>query len=445
MTIILMLTVLLIIITEFTHITDDNNIIWFIGNEITKFLGYKKDTRSVLYNTHINKKYVCKLSKFSPPILGGLKKSIKPNNLNKTICINEFGLYQLLSKSELKNPTITKFQNWLYEEALPSIRKTGNYISNIETINKKPKKQLQHVKNHSNDVIDALKNINTANIYQNKTDIKTAQELFNKHSFRLNNDDKHNHILYFYLTSYTYYIDNKVCLTCKIGYTSGDKLDKRTEGLINEYNCKFFLIDYKVIDNIQCEQRFHDYLKEKYTESTIDDIDKRELYVFTTELLNEFYKFPNFVCSSHLEVEQIKLKQQQETTKQQQETTKQQQETTKHMELQLRMKEIELQIMQFKKQDVNQIKKHMYTELTNKQTYIYKLYLDERTEYSKTHMHIYMLYDDFKIWFSNNDPNCKLPSNKAFAKGIGQYTNVEKVYVKYYNSSAGVKNMKIKI
>jgi hypothetical protein len=322
----------------------------------------------------------------------------------------------------------------LYEDILPSIRKTGNYISNTETINetinsKSKQKQLQHFKNHSNDVMCALKNINIQNVYQNETDIKTAQELFNKHSFRLNNDDKHNHILYFYLTSYNYHIDDKVCLTCKIGYTSGDKLDKRTEGLIHEYNCKFFLIDYKVIDNIQCEQRFHDYLKEKYTELTIDNIDKKEIYVFTTELLNEFYKFPNFVCSSHLDVEQIKLKQQQEQTKQKELDLKQ-------LELQLRMKEIELQILRINKND--------YDARKNRDANIYKQYLNERTEYSDTHIHTSALYEDFKTWFISNNPKCAIPSSRAFSNGIYQYFTKHDSIKICDKVSPGIKNIHLK-
>jgi prophage antirepressor-like protein len=541
--------------TEFTHIVDGDNVIWFIGNEVTKCLGYKKNCASVFDRIKIDNRYTCKYKNFNHPQLRWLKKGKKTNNLKNVLCINEFGLYQLLSKSELKNPIVTEFQQWLYEDALPSIRKidptainniepindnintqlsndvlnlqhnsmfdgksltainvngnywfkgkdialmleykdtksaiedhvetddkkkysnffrggktpprkkeqqhtiyvnesglyslilsskkpiakqfkhwitsdvlpqlreTGNYISNTdtlnETINSKPKqKQLQHFKNHSTNVMDAIKGIDIQNIYQNKTDIKTAQELFNNHSFRLNNDDKHNHLLYFYLTSYNYHIGDKVCLTCKIGYTSGSKLDSRTEGLINEYNCKFFLIDYKVIDNIQCEQRFHDYLKEKYAELTIDDIDKKELYVFTAELLNEFYKFPNFVCSSHLELEK---------------------EKTKQLELQLRMKEIELQMMQLKKNN---------RDTSTTDTCIYKQYLDERTEWSNANIHMRTLYSDFVTWLTDNKLGHKIHNNDEFTNGIRKHVDVAIcMYVKGSHQTTGVLNLQLK-
>jgi hypothetical protein len=182
-----------------------------------------------------------------------------------------------------------------------------------------------------------------------------------------------------------------------------------------------------VIDNIQCEQRFHDYLKEKYTELTIDNIDKKEMYVFTTELLNEFNKFPNFVCSSHLDVEQIKLKQQQEQTKQKELDLKQ-------LELQLRMKEIELQILCINKND--------YDVRKNRDANIYKQYLNERTEYSDTHIHTSALYEDFKTWFISNNPKCAIPSSRAFVNNIRQYVSVEKSVKVNKSSTVGVKNLR---
>jgi prophage antirepressor-like protein len=42
-----------------------------------------------------------------------------------TLCINEPGLYHLLFTS--RKPEAEAFQDWVYEEVLPSIRKTGSY------------------------------------------------------------------------------------------------------------------------------------------------------------------------------------------------------------------------------------------------------------------------------------------------------------------------------
>ncbi len=42
--------------------------------------------------------------------------------------INEGNLYRLIVNSKL--PSAEKFENWVFDEVLPSIRKTGGYVSN---------------------------------------------------------------------------------------------------------------------------------------------------------------------------------------------------------------------------------------------------------------------------------------------------------------------------
>jgi hypothetical protein len=39
--------------------------------------------------------------------------------------VNEPGLYRLISRSD--KPEAVRFQDWVFEEVLPSIRKTGSY------------------------------------------------------------------------------------------------------------------------------------------------------------------------------------------------------------------------------------------------------------------------------------------------------------------------------
>ena len=48
------------------------------------------------------------------------------SNENRIIYITEPGLYSLALKS--KKDTAIKFQNWVYEDVLQSIRRTGNII-----------------------------------------------------------------------------------------------------------------------------------------------------------------------------------------------------------------------------------------------------------------------------------------------------------------------------
>jgi prophage antirepressor-like protein len=126
-----------------------------------------------------------KLKNLNPSVLDGFKKIRKIKNANNISCINEYGLYELLATSKLKNAIVTTFKQTLYEDILPQLRKTGNYISNTETINetinsKSKQKQLQHLKNHSSDVMGALKNINIQHVYQNETDIKNTNNKSNK-------------------------------------------------------------------------------------------------------------------------------------------------------------------------------------------------------------------------------------------------------------------------
>lgn len=48
----------------------------------------------------------------------------------KTAIINESGLYSLILSSRL--PSAKKFKHWVTSEVLPTIRKTGSYINNVD-------------------------------------------------------------------------------------------------------------------------------------------------------------------------------------------------------------------------------------------------------------------------------------------------------------------------
>lgn len=55
-----------------------------------------------------------------------------PSGLQTMTIINESGLYSLILSSKL--PTAKEFKHWVTSEVLPSIRKTGGYISGQETM-----------------------------------------------------------------------------------------------------------------------------------------------------------------------------------------------------------------------------------------------------------------------------------------------------------------------
>jgi prophage antirepressor-like protein len=84
---------------------------YFVGNDVAKAFGYAspKDATS----RH------CKVAKFHH----------LPDNqgfIQKTKVIPEGDIYHLAAKSEL--PRAEAFESWIFDEVLPSIRKTGGYI-----------------------------------------------------------------------------------------------------------------------------------------------------------------------------------------------------------------------------------------------------------------------------------------------------------------------------
>jgi len=91
----------------------------FVGHEVASMAGYKAPRDAVRY---LADKYKVKLNYDEATALFSeskiLDSKINPNGL---IMVNEPGLYKLASgKNE-------QFENWIFFEVLPSIRKTGSY------------------------------------------------------------------------------------------------------------------------------------------------------------------------------------------------------------------------------------------------------------------------------------------------------------------------------
>ncbi len=96
---------------EFGKLTiiEKNGKPWFVGKEIAETLGYQNPQKAI--RDH------CKgVNEMDLPTSGGIQtKNIIP----------EPDLYRLIMRSKL--PAIERFQDWVVEEVLPSIRKTGSY------------------------------------------------------------------------------------------------------------------------------------------------------------------------------------------------------------------------------------------------------------------------------------------------------------------------------
>lgn len=88
-----------------------NGKVYFVGNDIAKALGYKRPKDAIARH--------CK---------GAVKHSIPTKGGNQQMnCIPEGDVYRLIVNSEL--PGAEKFETWVFDEVLPTIRKYGAYMT----------------------------------------------------------------------------------------------------------------------------------------------------------------------------------------------------------------------------------------------------------------------------------------------------------------------------
>lgn len=93
-----------------------NDVVYFAGSDVAKALGYAIPHKAV--QTH------CK---------GVLKWNIPTDSGNQDVLfITEGDVYRLIMKSKL--PSAERFESWVMDEVLPSIRKNGGYIAGQETM-----------------------------------------------------------------------------------------------------------------------------------------------------------------------------------------------------------------------------------------------------------------------------------------------------------------------
>ena len=120
---------------------------YFIGKDVAICLGYANPTKAIINH--------CKgVSKMGIPTTGGIQE------MN---VIPESDLYRLISHSELLSAV--KFQDWVYEEVLPSIRKKGYY--SVAPVQDKRASLLMSI-------IDAPDDVTRALAVKNYTDHVTA-------------------------------------------------------------------------------------------------------------------------------------------------------------------------------------------------------------------------------------------------------------------------------
>ena len=89
---------------------------YFVGTDVAKALGYSNPRKAILDH--------CKgVTKRDTPTSSGIQSMSY---------INEGDLYRLIMKSKL--PSAEKFESWVMDEVLPTIRKAGSYQKPLTTV-----------------------------------------------------------------------------------------------------------------------------------------------------------------------------------------------------------------------------------------------------------------------------------------------------------------------
>ena len=89
--------------------------LWFVASDVARLLGYANPRKAV--RDHC--KHAVPLSSWG----GGTHRSSRLDP--QTTMIPEGDVYRLLSRSNL--PAADRFDTWVHDEVLPSIRRTGSY------------------------------------------------------------------------------------------------------------------------------------------------------------------------------------------------------------------------------------------------------------------------------------------------------------------------------
>ena len=92
--------------------TDEDNKVWFPATEIAKILGYSNARDAI--QKHCRNSGKLPMSRFTT----------EGNKYTKTY-IDEGNLYRLIIKSRM--PGAEEFESWIFDEVLPTLRKTGEY------------------------------------------------------------------------------------------------------------------------------------------------------------------------------------------------------------------------------------------------------------------------------------------------------------------------------
>ena len=105
-------------------VQDENKEVWFVADDVCKILGYTQSTAKVI-SVH------CGKVADSKDLVEGETELCKKITVDTKggkqamIAINEPDLYRLIMRSRM--PDAVRFERWVVEDVLPTIRKTGKY------------------------------------------------------------------------------------------------------------------------------------------------------------------------------------------------------------------------------------------------------------------------------------------------------------------------------
>lgn len=141
---------------------------YFPAVNIAKILGYKDPEKAI--TTHC--KHPTIIKRPVGVVTGKKKDGTDAIQIVNKKFINEGNLYRLIIKSRLANAE--KFENWVFDEVLPSIRKHGAYIEDevIQKLKDNPNyiNELEEKLKQSKDIFDYY------NIVHNDTDTQSMAD-----------------------------------------------------------------------------------------------------------------------------------------------------------------------------------------------------------------------------------------------------------------------------
>lgn len=100
---------------EIRTVEDENGKVWFCSKDVATVLGYADTKKAVIQH--------CKEDGVAIyPLIDSMGRE------QQAKFINEGNVYRLIAHSKL--PAAEQFERWIFDEVLPTIRKTGGYVAN---------------------------------------------------------------------------------------------------------------------------------------------------------------------------------------------------------------------------------------------------------------------------------------------------------------------------